>query len=75
MNIRESYLNNYPTDEMGVELNENATFPGLLSCLYEGNDVYEFLGVADSLVRERVFEELANRLNESYEFVYNLWLN
>ena len=74
MTIKEFYLNEYPTDEMGVELNENATFVGLLNCLYEGNDVYDYIGVGDSLVRERLFEELSKQLNKPYEFVYRLWL-
>lgn len=73
MNIKEFYLNQYPTDEMGVELNENTTFVGLLKCLYEGNDVYAYFGVGDSLVRERLFEELANQLQTSYDYVYDLW--
>ena len=75
MTIKEYYINNYPQDELGVELNENATFVGLLNCLYEGNDVYDYIGEGDSLVRERLFSELANQLNTSYDYVYNLWLN
>lgn len=75
MKIKEFYLENYPTDELGEELNENATFVGLLNCLYEGNDVYDYFGVGDSLIRERLFEELAKQLNKSYDFVYDLWLN
>lgn len=75
MNIREFYLNNYPTDELGFEINPNATFTGLVTELFGGHDVYEYIGVGDSLVRERLFEELAGQLNRPYEFVYNLWLN
>lgn len=75
MKIKEFYLNEYPTDELGVELNENATFVGLLNCLYEGNDVYDYIGEGDSLIRERLFEKLAQDLGSSYDYVYNLWLN
>jgi hypothetical protein len=75
MNIKEFYMNEYPTDELGVELNENATFVGLLNTLHEGGDVYDYIEVGDSLVRERLFEELAKQLNTSYDYVYDLWMN
>ena len=75
MTIKEFYLKNYPTDELGVELNENATFVGLLNELYTGGDVYDYIGVGDSLVRERLFEQLAVLLNKEYDYVYELWMN
>ena len=75
MNIKEYYVNNYPTDELGVELNEKATFVGLLNCLYEGNDVYEYIGEGDSLIRERLFEKLAIDTNKPYNYIWDLWLN
>jgi len=75
MTIKEFYLNEYPTDELGVELNEGITFAGLVTELFGGHDVYEYIGVHDSLVRERLFSELAKQLNTSYDYVYNLWLN
>ena len=68
-------MTHYPSDELGVEINENVTFVGLLNALYEGNDVYEYIGVGDSIIRERLFERLAEELSTSYDYVYNLWLN
>jgi hypothetical protein len=75
MNIKQFYLENYPTDELGVEINEKANFVGLLNTLYEGNCPYDYIDVSDSIIRERCFEELAKQLNKPYDFVYNLWLN
>lgn len=75
MTIKEFYLNNYPTDELGIEINEKATFAGLVTILFGDMDVYDYIGVGDSIVRERLFEELANQLNTSYDYVYNMWLN
>jgi len=75
MNIKEFYLNTYPTDELGVEINEKATFVGLVTELFGGSDIYEYIGVGESIIRERCFEELAKQLNKPYDFVYNLWLN
>ena len=75
MTIREYYLTKYPTDELGVELNETPTFAGLLNQLIVGGDVYQYIGVADSIVRWRLFERLAEELNVKYDYVYELWIN
>ena len=75
MTIREFYVAKYPTDDMGDGINPTATFAGLLNQLIIGGDVYEYLNVYDSIIRERLFEGLAKELNVKYEYVYNLWLN
>ena len=72
--IKEYYVENFPTDYLGLELNETPTFPGLLNKLIVGEDVYRYIGVTDSIVRERLFEKLADTLNVKYDYVYNLWL-
>jgi hypothetical protein len=75
MNIREFYLHKYPMDELGLELNESATFIDLFVKLIEGADVYEYIGVTDSIIRERLFERIAEMWDISYDFVYRLWIN
>ena len=80
MNIKEYYMNEYPTDELGVELNEKANFVGLLNVLHtqsakdDGDYLYEYIGVVDSLVRERLMMRLADILEKPYEYVYQIWL-
>ena len=74
MKIREFYVKNYPTDDLGNGINPKATFAGLLNELFVGRDVYEYLYVYDSIVRERVFEQLAEELGLGYEYVYKLWI-
>ena len=74
MTIREFYLETYPTDDLGLELRATPTFAGLLNQLIVGGDVYQYIGVGDSLIRERLFERLAEELNVKYDYVYNLWL-
>ena len=74
MNIREYYLENFPTDELGVEINENATFDGLVIVLNNYGDVYQYLGVSDSLMRERVFQQLSELTSTPYDDIYYLWL-
>ena len=75
MNIKQFYLKNYPTDELGIELKDDTNFTGLLNELITNNDVYEYIGVGDSIIRERLFMELSEILKCSYDYVYNLWLN
>jgi len=73
MNIREFYLKNYPTDELGEELDQDATFAGLLDQLNTSKNVYTYIGIGDSLIRERLFRSLAEQLRKPYEYVYLLW--
>jgi hypothetical protein len=73
--IKEYYVNEFPTDDEGFKIEPDANFAGLNMVLNEGDDVYEYLGVSDSLVRERVFEKLSEILGVDYDVVYNMWLS
>ena len=73
-NIREYYMENYPTDELGVEINPEATFTGLYTVLRISGEVYEYIGVGDSLIRERCFERLAEITGVSYDEIYSKWV-
>ena len=75
MTIKQFYLEKYPTDDMGNDMNNDTTFLGLVTELSGGKDVYDYLGVYDSLIRERLFSELAKQLKTTYDEVYQLWLN
>lgn len=74
MNIKNWYIKTYPHDELGFEIDPNATFEGLFDTLDYGADVYKFIGVCDSVVRERVFEKLAELMQVDYDYIYNQWL-
>ena len=73
--IKQFYLKEYPEDEMGHDINDDATFIGLLNQLYIGANIYDYLDVGDSLIRERIFDRLSKEISSSYEYIYNLWLN
>ena len=75
MNIREFYVKNYPSDDMGADINPNATFDGLAQALSNCQDVYNYLYVYDSIIRERCFEKLSLILNCEYEVIYQRWLS
>jgi len=77
MTIREFYLANYPSDDMGDGINPNATFDGLWEIINKYGlikDVYDYLYVYDTLIRERVFEKLAANKGCEYDVIYYQWL-
>jgi hypothetical protein len=74
MNIREYYLTNFPTDELGAEINPTATFGNLWAAI-RGGCVYEYIGVFDSVIRERVFEKFSEITRHDYDYIYQEWLN
>ena len=71
--IRKWYVKAYPTDDLGPELVGN--FAGALETMAKGGDIYDYMGVGDSLVRERLFTRLSEMLALDYDHVYELWLN
>ena len=70
------YMKEYPTDNLGVTMNDNVTFADVLETLKKHEDVYELLGdEVDTVIRERVFEELADLMSVDYDFIYDMWLH
>jgi hypothetical protein len=72
--IRQWYLA-YFDDDMGEEISEDASFEGLHEALQQGIDVYSYLDVCDSVIRERVFSGLSQFLDVDYKHVYELWIS
>jgi hypothetical protein len=64
MKIKDWYIKNYPTDDLGKEINDTMTFRGFWALTGQGNNPYEVLGVHDSVVRERVEEKLSQILGK-----------
>ena len=73
--IRDFYMAAFPTDELGKDINGYATFQDAYECLQVGFNFYVFLGVNDSIVRERVFDALATLMGCPYEHIYYQWLD
>lgn len=71
--IRDWYLIKYPNDDIGKEIDANVTFDDLFDCLDNYRSVYKCIGVNDSVVRERCFEELAEIIGEDYSYIYDQW--
>lgn len=73
MKIRDYYVNEFPTDELGLEIDPNANFESLWLAI-RGDMVYEYIGVSDSVIRERVFEKLSQLTGHDYDYIYQQWL-
>ena len=71
MNLKQYYKATYPSDNLGNEIRSKATFDGLLESI---NEPYHYIGVHDSIVRERLFEKLAKIKGVEYNDIYNLWI-
>lgn len=67
------YRSMYPTDELGGDIN-HITFDRLFSDMQNRIDAYDSIGVVDSTIRERIFEELADRKNLYYDTIYDIWM-
>ena len=63
LKIKKWYIKNYPTDELGEEINDTITFKGYWALTGQGYDPYEVLGVGDSIVRERVEGKLSEMVD------------
>lgn len=75
-NVREWYMLAFPDDELVTGINPRLTFVDAIAAVPTGDGFYTALGkTADSLLRERIFEELCNRYGYTYDEVYDSWLN
>lgn len=73
--VKDNYVQDFPTDDLGKEINENLNYLQVLNGLLSGDDIYEMMGVEDSLIRERVLRMLAYLMEMDYQIIYYLWLN
>ena len=71
--IKNWYMVNFPTDDLGSAMNNVSTFNDLYKALQSGINVYVVLGVGDSIIRERVFDQLAKLKGVDYGTIYNMW--
>ena len=76
--IKEWYLKEYSSDSLGNQLLDGTTFYDLFYALDRKKDIYITLfgsgELGDSLIRERVFEKLAEIMGVDYNYIYEQWL-
>ena len=69
------YVEAYPDDaDIMYGANDDLSFSDLVFEMVNGKDFYDTLQVSDSVVRERVFERIAQIYGVDYNDVYSLWL-
>lgn len=73
-NVKEWYIETYSTDTMGEEIRSDITFNDIFKALDSRKDFYDFIGVSDSVIRERIFTQLAKIMGVDYMYIYNQWL-
>jgi predicted glycosyltransferase len=69
--IKDWYKSKYESDDLSDEIKPDVTFEDLNNDL---PNVYEVIGVYDSIIRERIFIELAYKMKVKYDVIYNGWL-
>lgn len=72
--IKDWYIKNYPKDELGDDINNVNTFEDLWNGINNQKNVYTIIGVGDSLIRERLFQNLSLIYDVDYNYVYKKWL-
>ena len=55
--IRDFYMEKYPTDELGKEINGGVTFQDAYECLQVGFNFYAFLGAGSLPLTRRMYTE------------------
>lgn len=79
VHVRDWYMLNYPDDELAKEMRPETTFKDIVTALIKNENVYNVLSDTirgeDTVVRERVFTELADKLHIDYDVVYDAWLH
>ena len=73
LKVAEWYKEEYPTDSMGDEIDDYITFNHIFQCLDAYDDIYQYLP-GDSVIRERVFDKLADLMGVDYDYVYDQYL-
>lgn len=73
MGIRDWYMSEYD-DPLGEEIDETVTFLDLFEALDHYRDVYDVIGVGDSVIRERCFCKLSEIMECDYDYIYDQWL-
>lgn len=75
--IKKWYTLEYPSDECGNDLKSGVTFLDVWEGMKKGQEFYGMVfsqNKGDSIVRERIFGEMAEILDLDYEDVYQVWL-
>ena len=72
--VKAWFKSNYPNDNIFESMNSETTFEDLFRTLDRCKDVYSVIfndGTMDSIVRDVVFDELANVMGVDVEYIFD----
>ena len=75
-NVRSWYMFAYPSDNLGSHIKADITMRDVfnnLTSTYK-KDIYEIIGMGDSIIRKRIFERLSIVYGMDYDRIYDLWI-
>ncbi|MEA1928578.1 MAG: hypothetical protein U9N73_10250 [Candidatus Auribacterota bacterium] len=75
MIIKSWYQKKYPSDMLGNDIRSDLTFESLFKAMDSYENPYKTIGVYDSVVRERIFEKLAEIMNVDYNYILDQMRN
>ncbi|MGE4353532.1 MAG: hypothetical protein AB7D36_05560 [Oscillospiraceae bacterium] len=73
-NVKAWYISKFRDDELGRDIKASITFKDVFEALDNYNNIYHIIGVGDSVIRERIFEQLADVMRVDYDYIYSQWL-
>lgn len=73
--VKKWYLNEYPEDDLGEEINGDINFIDMFTALNAKIKIYDFINVHDSLIRERIFAKMSELSGIPYGEIYDKWLS
>ena len=74
-NVKKWYIKTYPTDELGEEIRADINFYDVFHALDTYKEIYDYIEVGDSIIRERIFAKLSELMRVDYGEVYDQWLH
>lgn len=74
-NVRRELMRLHKNDPLCEEVDPRITFRHVLITLLQEKNIYDVLGVDDSVIREYTFQALCDIVGCDYDFPYELWLN
>lgn len=72
--VKDEYIKAFPDDELGKEINPKLKFVDLIHIIDKHQNIFIAIGIPNSLIREKVFQLLANYLGVNYKIIHNAWL-
>ena len=76
LRVKPKFEERFPEEGSFIEqIPEDLTFRKVLDALNNEEDIYDVIGVNDSVVREEIFILLSDLLEVEYDEIYQLWLH